>query len=356
MKYKSAKVLANSKHPRPRRAGRRVLIILAVVVAVLVAAVVAVRQVYYHNLQPVDSSAQSSQLFTVEPGATVDDIASALEEAGLIKSAWAFKLYVSSKQVRGDLQAGTYSFSPALSVSAIIAQLTHGKVATDSVTILPGQRLDQIREALINSGFTEDEVDLALDAAAYAGHPALVDKPAGANLEGYIYPETFHKAGHTTAEDIVSLSLDVIQEHLTPDIRAAFAQHGLNVFQGITLASIVEKESARHEDRTRIAQVFLKRLDIGMPLQADPTAFYGALLAGREPSLDFPSPYNTYQHSGLPPGPISNVSASSLQAVANPADTDWLYFVAGDDGTTHFARTLEDHERNIQQYCIELCP
>lgn len=354
MKYANKKSVTQlrkqSRHPI-----RKLLIILVATVVVLVGAAIAVRQIYYNNLQPVDSSSQNTQLFTVESGATLDQIGAQLENAGLIRSAWAFKLYVSSKQVRSDLQAGTYSFSPAQSVAAIVAQLTHGKVATDTVTILPGQRLDQIREALINSGFPADGVDIALDASTYAGHPALVDKPAGASLEGYIYPETFQKTDATTAADIVAQSLDEMQKQLTPDVREAFARDGFSVFEGITLASVVEKESSNQEDRNQIAQVLLKRLREGIRLQADPTAYYGAIIADREPSLNYPSPYNTYLHAGLPPGPISNVSASSLNAVAKPANTDWLYFVAGDDGATHFAKTLEEHEQNTQQYCKELC-
>ena len=112
---------------------------------------------------------------------------------------------------------------------------------------------------------------------------------------------------------------------------------------------------SKQSDRSQAAQVFLKRLKSDISLGSDVTAYYGALLAGQKPSVNYDSPYNTHLHKGLPPGPISNVSASSLNAVAHPADTDWLFFVTGDDGTTHFTRTLEDHEAATAQYCHKLC-
>lgn len=352
MKYKAP---TRSVYTKRSHLARRLFIVVIVVVALLATATLVIRQVYYRNLQPVDASSQQSQLFTVELGQTAEEIADSLDQAGLIRSAWAFRLYVSSKQVRGELQAGTYSLSPAQSVSEIVAQLTHGRVATDTVTILPGQRLDQIRETLINSGFDASDVDAALDASNYIGNPALVDKPTEASLEGYIYPETFHKTDSTTARQIIEQALDEMSKQLTPDLRSAFANKGLSVYEGVVLASIVEKEAANAEDRSQIAQVLFKRLQIGMLLQADPTAFYGAILAGAEPSLSFDSLYNTYLYEGLPPTPISNVGAQALQAVAYPADTDWLYFVAGDDGQTHFSRTLEEHETATRLYCTEAC-
>lgn len=342
------------KKPK-RRWPRRVIILAAIGVVVVVGVTVAVRQVYFSNLKPVDILNRSVQAVTIEPGATVDEIGQQLEDAGIIRSAWAFKLYVSSKEARADLQAGTYSFYPAQSVAEIVALLTHGKVTTDLVTILPGQRLDQIRATLIAYGFPEDEVDAALNPANYTGNPALVDKPVGASLEGYIYPESFQKTSTTTAGTIVNQALDEMEKRLTPELRQAFAAQGLSTYQGIILASIVEREAANEADREQVAQVYLKRLRIGMRLEADPTAHYGAYLDGAKPSVSYDSAYNTYKRDGLPPTPISNVSGGSLQAVAHPAATEWLYFVAGDDGTTHFSKTLAEHEAATQQYCTKAC-
>lgn len=333
---------------------RRLIIIAVIGIVLVVLATVVVRYVYNENLKPVSSS-QVVQTVVVEEGATADQIARQLEERGIIRSAWAFKLYVSSKEVRNSLQAGTYELTPSQGVPEIVAQLTHGKIATNLVTILPGQRLDQVRNRLIQEGFSETDVAKAMDPATYAGHPALVDKPADASLEGYLYPESYQKTGATSASQIITTALDEINKQLTPDLRSTFAKHGLSTYQAIILASIVEKEVSRQGERDQVAQVFLKRLEVGMRLQSDATASYGAILDGQQPSSSYDSPYNTYRNAGLPPTPISNVTASSLRAVAHPSNTDWLYFVSGDDGITRFSRTLAEHEANIEQYCKELC-
>lgn len=344
-----------AKRRQQRRWPKRVIILAAVGVVLVVGITVVVRQVYFANLKPVNSANHTVQSVVIEPGSTVDEIGKQLEDAGLIRSAWAFKLYVSSKEARSDLQAGTYSFYPAQSVAEIVALLTHGKIATDLITILPGQRLDQIRATLLAYGFSEADIAAALDPVNHRGNPALVDKPAGASLEGYLYPESFQKTSNTTALVIVDQALDQMEKRLTPELRQAFAAQGLSTYQGIIVASIVEKEVANEADRAQVAQVYLERLRIGMRLEADPTAHYGAFLAGVAPTVTFDSPYNTYLHDGLPPTPISNVSGGSLEAVAHPAGTEWLYFVAGDDGVTHFSKTLAEHEAATQQFCTKLC-
>jgi UPF0755 protein len=333
---------------------RRLLIIAGVGILLLIAATVTVRYVYNQNLKPVSSSAVVKSI-EVKEGATAEEIAAQLEEAGLIRSAWAFKLYISSKEVRNALQAGIYELTPSQGIPEIVAQLTHGKIATNLVTLLPGQRIDQIKARLTQEGFKDGEVRNALNPASYQGHPALVDKPPAASLEGYLYPDSYQKTGTTDASIIVAAALDEMESKLTPDVRSAFAKQGLSTYEAIILASIVEREVSNERDRTRVAQVFLKRLEIGMLLQSDATASYGAILDGKPASSSYNSTYNTYLHKGLPPTPISNVSESSLRAVAFPASTDWLYFVSGDDGTTHFAKTLETHESNVQRYCTELC-
>lgn len=342
------------KPTKKRRWPMRLTIVAVVILVFLAVVTVIARAIYLDNLKPVSMS-ENTKLVTVEEGSSLDMIAQQLEKDGLIKSAWAFKLYVSGQRVRGDLQAGTYAFSPSQNVKQIVAQLTKGKVAVDLVTILPGQRLDQIRASLINDGFSPEEVDAALNPANYAGNSALVDKPANANLEGYLYPDSFQRTQATTAQDIVTESLAAMEKQLTPDLRDAFAKQGLSTYQAIILASIVEKEVSKHSERELVAQVFLSRLRQGMSLGSDPTAFYGAVLAGKAPSTTYDSPYNTLLYKGLPPTPISNVSASSLEAVAHPATTEWLYFVSGDDGITRFSKTLQEHEALADQYCKKLC-
>ncbi len=334
---------------------KRLVLVASAFVLLAFGGTVWVRHSYSEGLKPVDNTSEAVTLVTIERGSTLDEITKQLKDTGLIRSPWAFKLYVGSKNVRDALQAGTYSFSPSQSVAEIVVQLSHGKVATDLVTIIPGQRLNQIRNTLINYGFNEKDVDVALDPSVYPGNAALVDKPAGASLEGYIYPDSYQKDGSTMPQQIIEKALAEMDEKLTPDLRTAFAAQGLSAYQAITLASIIEQEVSNPQDRAQVAQVFLKRLRTGMMLGSDVTAFYGAQLAGQQPSVSYDSPYNTRLHRGLPPTPISNVTVSSLQAVANPAATDWLYFVSGDDGATHFAKTLDEHNANVARYCTKLC-
>ena len=339
---------------RTFRAPRLIGAVLLLVVAALIFAVVMVRYSYYQNLKPVSSS-QQSKLVTIERGATAADIGELLKEKGLIRQTWAFEWYVRNHNMRDKLQAGSYYIEPSQSVSEIVDILTKGKEATDLFTILPGKRLDQIKAAMVNAGFDPTEVEDAFDPSLYKDHPALVDKPATASLEGYLYPESFQKHPDTKPATIITASLDEMQRHLTPEVRAAFTKQGLTVHHGVILASIVEQEVGNDSDRPIVAQVFLKRLHDGMQLGSDVTAFYGAIVAGKAPSVSYDSPYNTRLHSGFPPGPISNVSKSSLQAVANPSTTDYVYFVAGDDGKTYFSHTLAEHEALTEEHCKKLC-
>ena len=314
----------------------------------LIACAVIIRNVYQTNLNPLNNS-DSDIVVTVEPGSPPSKIADTLVAKNVIKSDWAFEWYVRNHNYRDELKAGTYVLKSSQSIPEIVDVIRSGKVATDLVTILPGKRIDQVKSALIKAGFTEAEVDSALNPANYAGHPALTDKPKDSSLEGYLYPESFQKTAETTAKEIVGLSLDEMDRYLTPEVRQGFAKQGLSVHEGVTLASIVEQEVSKASDKPTVAQVFLKRYKDGMMLGADPTALYGSIVAGKEPSLLYDSPYNTRMHAGLPPGPIGNVSESSLKAVAFPAETDWLFFVAGDDGVNYFSKTLEEHEALTKQ-------
>lgn len=337
------------------RLPRKFIVLLAVLGVFVLGGMILVRHVYFENLHPV-SSQDIKQYVTISSGTTSNQIANQLKSLGLIRSTQAFDWYISSHNYREKLQAGTYSFSKNESVQTIVNKLVHGKVAADLVTILPGKRLDEIRQAFIRSGFAPNAVDAALSADKYRGdYPALADNPPSAGLEGFLYPDSFQKIAATDPSEIVAASLTEMQKHLTTDIRRGFAAQGLTVYQGVILASIIEQEVSKPSDRSQVAQVFLTRLHADMMLGSDVTARYGAIRAGVTPSLTYDSPYNTLLHKGLPPGPISAVSDSSLKAVASPAGTDWLYFVAGDDGTTYFSKTFAEHESLAQKYCHKLC-
>lgn len=338
-----------------RNRGRIIAGSIATVIAlVLISGGFYVRTKYNNEINPV-SSDKTVSIVTIANGTSVNEVAMLLEEKGLVRSAWAFEWYVRSHNVRDKLQAGSYAFSPSLSVSEIVNYITTGKVATDLFTILPAQRIDQLEAAFVKAGFTVADVEKAFTPAQYSTHPALTDKPKDASLEGYLYPESFQKSASTTAETIIGASLDEMASALSSEVRAGFTRQGLTVHQGVILASIVEKEVSSAADRQKVAQVFLKRVRISMMLGSDVTAYYGAEIASLPRSVTTDTPYNTRLHNGLPPGPIGNVSKSSLQAVADPAGTDYLYFVAGDDGNTYFSKTLDEHNANVAAHCLKNC-
>ncbi len=345
-------------HSRRRhRMPARVWWVLGTLVVILILSVIFVRHLYTSDLQSVSAS-QKSQIFTVESGSSVKTIADNLEKAHLIKSAWAFQLYIHSKEFSTSLQAGTYALSPSQDVPSIISTITGGKVATRLVTILPGQRIDQVRADLINNGFKPAAVDNALNPALYSDVPVLAFKPPSVNnLEGLLWPDSYQKDPATDPSVIVRESLAETEQHLTPAVQAQFAAEGLSTYQGVTLASIIEQEdgSGKLGDQAQVAQVFLSRLKSNSTLGSDVTAQYGAVEAGRTSSLTYDSPYNTLIHKGLPPSPISTISTNSLYAATHPAATNWLYFVAGDNGNTYFSTNLQDHQTQTQQYCHKLC-
>lgn len=345
-----------SEYKAPKRFNfkNRIISIVIIAVVLLLIGIFFIRKTYSDNLRPV-SNQKTAHVITIDPGSTSSAIADTLQAKGAIRSNWAFEWYVRNHQLRDELKAGTYVVYENQSVQDIVKILVEGKVSTNLVTILPGKRLGQIKDALVAAGFSEADVNAALDPSQYQGHPALTDKPEKASLEGYLYPESFQKSSETTPKQIIKQSLDEMQLRLTPELREALSKQGLTVHQGIIIGSMVELEVGNAADRAQAAQVFLKRYKSNMQLGSDPTAFYGAIIAGQPPTIGYDSPYNTRLHSGLPAGPISNVSESALSAVAFPAQTDWLYFVSGDDGKTHFSKTLEEHQELTKKYCTKLC-
>jgi len=358
---KKPKHLPTIKNRRTRK-----LLVTAGVVIISTIAIgfVGYQLLYRQNLKPVSSQEDAPEVaFAIESGSSVKLIASNLEQQKLIKADWAFERYVKKHDLTDNLKAGTFKLKPSYSVEQIVSIIAEGKVAVDLFTVFPAQRVDQIRKSMIEKGgFNAAEVDAALKPEAYAGHPALADKPAGASLEGYIYPDSYQRVAETKPKDIIRSALDEMAEALSTEVRAGIAKQGISVHEAVILASIVEKEIPANplkvtEDRQKAAQVFLKRKSIGMKLGSDVTACYGAIMAGAMKTGDncdnfvyFDSPYNTRIKDGMPPGPISNVSKSSLQSIATPADTEYLYFVAGADCVTRFSSTDAEHQALVAKY------
>jgi UPF0755 protein len=308
---------------------------------------------YQAQLAPLGTDTNEHIKVKIESGSTPAQIADLLEEEGVIRSSTAFGFYTRFSQTQNRLQAGSYRLSPADSTPEIVEHLVSGNVDTFDITFFPGATLKENREVLIKASYTEAEVDAALDATYES--PLFKDKPVSADLEGYIYGDTYKFGSGATVEEILQYTFDtyasVIEEN---DLVAKFEAQGFNLYEGITLASIVQRESGGN-DEAQIASVFYNRLAIDMVLGSDVTYQYAADKLGVPRDTNLNSPYNTRRFPGLPPGPIAAPGLKALLGVANPAQTDYLYFLSGDDDVTYYAADLAGHERNIADHCRQKC-
>jgi UPF0755 protein len=331
------------------------------VVTVLISGLIA----YLYQLSPRGSDPAKYTAVTIESGMTPSQIGALLEEKQVIRSSLAFNIYARLNGHLDSLQAGTYRLSPADSTNEIIDHLRKGDVDTYLITLFPGATLIDnsdtpsdkkydVTTVLKRAGFSDQEISEGLSAEYES--PVLADKPAGTSLEGYIYGETYQLTAGTGVKGILQRSIDQLNQIVVDgDLVDRFAEKGLSLYEGITLASIIQREALTDEDRRQVAQVFLLRLETGMVLGSDVTFIYAANNQGIEPISTLDSPYNTRIHAGLPPGPISSPSESALMAVADPADGDYLFFVAGDDGKTYYGHTLEEHLENVANHCTIEC-
>ncbi len=228
-------------------------------------------------------------------------------------------------------------------------------------TIRPGETIFDIKKHLIEVGYSENEVDTALNADY--GFAFLQSRPAGASLEGYLYGETHEFYSDTSAKDVIKTYLDGMKKVIDDnDLESRYAEKGLSLYEGITLASIVQKEAPSPEMPT-VAQVFLTRMDYGIPLGSDVTVSYALdtidpdrqTYTDNQSALKIDSCYNTRIYAGLPCGPISNPGLSALLSVADPSDTAYLYFLTGDDGIMYYSYTEAEHIQNIRSHCQDLC-
>ena len=309
---------------------------------------------YTLSLEPVSPGNETRTRVEIVSGSSPSQIGQLLEEKKLIRSSSAFDIYTRLTETRNKLQAGTYSLSPSESTKAIVDHLVAGKVDQFSLTFLPGATLAQNRVGLIASGYSESEVDAALEKKY--DHPLFATKPEAADLEGYIYGETYKFDSSSTVEDILKKTFDHYYEVLTKsNLIEGFQKQDLTLYEGITLASIIQREVPTAKDQKQVAQVFLSRLSIGMMLGSDVTYQYAAKKLGVPPTPSLDSPYNTRKYAGLPPGPIATPGLSAMQAVASPAAGDYLFFLSGDDDVTYFGRTDAEHQANIQNHCQKKC-
>jgi UPF0755 protein len=300
----------------------------------------------------VDAVAADAVQIAIPPGTSGQQIGQDLESSGLIRSALAWKMWSrwqSFQNAEGGFQAGTYAISPGDSMVDIAQLIWEGQVIQTSFTIPEGWNREQMADYFQQQGFfSTNEFLAATEQIPRNQYPWLPEEIP--HLEGFLFPETYQlPIDGISASAVVELMLDRFETVALPIYQQA-TDPQLSLLDWVTLASIVEKESVVPEERNLIAGVFTNRLNMGMPLGADPTVEYGLGIRQTKDQpltwdqVETPSPYNTYLNPGLTPTPIASPGAASLTATLAPEDTEYLYFVARYDGTHVFSKTLAEHE------------
>lgn len=308
--------------------------------------------------------------FAIAPGESVSSIVSRLKAEGFIRSEIFFKISLRGSGQATQLQPGVYDLSETTTFDELIEELISGQLAADEVVlkVIEGWGLRDIAAELERLGITtaEEFFDVTgYPAVDYRQHPALEgedfsgeyallrDKPSYVSIEGFLFPDTYRVFIDVDAAEVVEMMLVNLDTRLDDELRAMVAASDRSMFEIVTMASIIEREVRGEEERRMVADLFWRRYDMGMALQADSSVNY---VTGKDipaVSLDdtkVDSRYNTYKHPGLPLGPIGNPGISALRAAVNPIPNDYLYFLTDSEGTVHYGRTLEEHNRNKVRY------
>ena len=307
--------------------------------------------------------------FTIQPGATVAEIAGNLKAKKLISDAELFRRYVQYKGIDANLQAGTYQLNSTMTVPEIARTFQEARAPDQQITIPEGKRLEEV--AVIVGEMTSIPPDAFLQYAQTgwqqsedlkSAHPILTNVPVTATLEGFLFPDTYRLPLDAQPQDLIDRMLSNMERQLTPDIQSGFESRGLTLYEGIILASIVEREAVLESERPLIAGVYHNRLKDGWTLSACPTVQYALGYRPEEGTwwkrtllfkdLEIDSPYNTYRHTGLPPTPIANPGIRAIEAAAHPGETDFYFFMVDcskNDGSHLFAVTEAEHLANFER-------
>ena len=298
----------------------------------------------------------AEQFVEIPQGASTPEIGRRLIDAGVVKDSWTFRAAVWWTGDGRNLKAGEYRFDRPVSAVDVVRKIARGDAYGRRVTFREGLTVMEMANVYESQqlGKAADFLTAARDVSAIRD----LD-PAAADLEGYLFPETYTLPRGVPAARLVRSMTDRFRAVFTDEMRKRAEAQGMTVRQAVTLASLVEKETAQGEERPIVAAVYRNRMKMGMGMQADPTVVYALQKAGRydgnirREDLAFDSPYNTYKYPGLPPGPIASPGKASLEAALAPADVPYIYFVSRNDGTHVFSTTLNEHNRNVQKFQVE---
>ncbi|MFA5935855.1 MAG: endolytic transglycosylase MltG [Patescibacteria group bacterium] len=294
--------------------------------------------------------AANAPVITVEipEGSSIKDISRILVERKILGSMTGYRLYAKLDDVASKAKAGTYEIAFGSSYRQIARMLSVGPARAEAtITVVEGRTIADLMEELSKMGATVALGDFAADRYR-VDHPVLNDIPANGTLEGYLFPDTYRVWKDQLPVSLIEKQLVEFDDQ-TNGFREEAEKQGRSFYDVMILASIVEKEARHDEDRPIVAGIFLNRIKGGMRLQSDATLNY-VIRSGRSrltnEDLQNPSPYNTYMHDGLPPGPIGNPGLESIKAALNPAKTEYYFFLTDDKGKTYYARNLEEHIQN----------
>jgi UPF0755 protein len=325
-------------------------------VLLVVAAGVATGAYLYQRAETAFRGYEAPEVFVdLPPGSSTQSIGSRLVDAGVVRDRLSFRIALWETGAARRLKAGEYRFDQPMTPHEVVEKLARGDVYLLAVTFPEGLTIRDMAAI-----FEERGLGPAADFLRAARDPSEIRDldPGARDLEGYLYPETYRLPRRATAKDLVGMMVKRFRQVFAPLESDALAR-GFSPRRLVTLASLVERETGKPDERPIVAAVYANRLKIGMGLQCDPTVIYALARAGRytgnltHADLSFDSPYNTYRYAGLPPGPIASPGRTSLEAAAHPADVDFLYFVSRNDGSHEFARDLATHNRNVQKYQVQ---
>ena len=333
---------------------KRVLLALVTLVVLTLAAGAGL--IIWKSEEPYKGYDAAEQFVEIPPGASPNTMGRRLAAAGVVRDLATFRYALARSGQARRLQAGEYRFDRPLKASEVIDMLARGAVYLRPVTFREGLTIRQMSAIYEQAGLGR-----AKDFETAASNATLISDvdPTARDLEGYLFPNTYSMPRRATAAQLVEQMVAAFRDVLTPELASRAAARGLTLRELVTLASLVEKETGKSDERPVIAAVYSNRLRIGMGMQCDPTVIYALERAGRytgnltREDLRFDSPYNTYRYPGLPPGPIAAPGRASLEAAAAPADVPYIYFVSRNDGSHAFATTLDEHNRNVFEYQVK---